>query len=291
MSSRQLRKLQQQKALAQTPPQESEESEEIEEPVVSKSRPRPNLFAALGGEDEDDEGAGQDDEDDEGTEAAPAHDVTETHNQAASKKSKKKKKKKKAKAAAALQEESPRDGDEDEDEIDRAIKELKINPGSQDASSITTSENRSSLKANELLKVNTYHLKAVNEMRNLFGREVIESANAEEQQEYARRRREAGQQDVDLETFLREPPGAKKLPEVSLRRNVFVQGRDHWPRQSAGGLTMKEIQKAADWTEYAYIHEKDYDGIQAFFFSCVQIGDPMRMVHLLKRVRTYIWIL
>ncbi|KAF7545095.1 hypothetical protein G7Z17_g9429 [Cylindrodendrum hubeiense] len=49
---------------------------------------------------------------------------------------------------------------------------------------------------------------------------------------------------------------------------------------------MREVERAEDggWTEYAYVHEGDYDAVQAFFFGCVQIGDPMRMVHLLQQV-------
>lgn len=289
MSSRQLRKLQQQRDLEKSKDvaaQDSDGSEEVEE-LAPASKARPNLFAALGGEDED---GGQDDEDDEDdAQDRVEQALSEAPPVASAKKSKKKKKKKRAKASAETPEIAA-DGRQpgvDEDEIDRAIKELKMNPQNRKGPSTEGAGYGSGTRMNELLSINTYHLKAANEMRNLFGREVIESANVEEQQENNRRRRGPVQQQVDLETFLREPPGSAKLPEVSLRRNIFVQGRDHWPRQSAGGLTMTEVQRAPDgsWTEYAYVHDKDYDSMQALFFACVQIGDPMRMVHLLKRVR------
>ncbi|PHH92587.1 hypothetical protein CDD83_6648 [Cordyceps sp. RAO-2017] len=289
MSTRQLRKLQQQRELGKavgSAARDSEGSEDHDDTDV-QTRPRPNLFAALGGGDEDVGQDGEDeDEDEEGGAVQP--DVNETQSKGDGQKAKKKKKKKRKKAKASG--ETPLDGDGNgqhglgEDEIDKAIKELKPHPHGSGVSASHDADVGLRSRMSELLAINTYHLRAANEMRNLFGREVIESASAEEQQETNRRRRAPAQRQVDLETFLREPPGAPKLSEVSLRRNIFVQGRDHWPRQSVAGLTMQEIQKAPDgsWTEYAYVHDKEYDRVQAMFFACVQVGDPMRMVHLLK---------
>lgn len=291
MSSRQLRKLQQQKALGraqQGDQHESDESEDVEESVQSTGRPRPNLFEALGGSAD---GEGEEDDDDDEDAGAPLTESREPPidepTPSAKKSKKKKKNKNKNKKAKSGKAES-----EDEDEIDKAIEQLKLRTNSTTGGQFPGQDDQHDplgprKRMNELLSINTYHLRAINEMRNLFGREVIESANAEEQQEQGNRRRQRMQQQVDLETFLREPPSAKKLPQVSLRRNVFIQGREHWPRQSAGGLTMSEIGKSSDGlsTEYAYVHDKDYDAMQAFFFACVQIGDPMRIVHLLKRAR------
>ncbi|KPM39144.1 hypothetical protein AK830_g7398 [Neonectria ditissima] len=285
MSSRQLRKLQKQRDLEKAQdvlPQSSEESDDDKGPVVAK--PRVSLFAALGG----DEAHDQDEDDEAEPEPQPTQEaVSELLEPASGKSKKKKKKKKKAKAKAAIPDEADPD-DDDEDEIDRAIKELNITTSTSNDSSAAAAvaSQASTRRINELLSINPYHLKAVNEMRNLFGREIIESAEAEDEQERNRRRHGPVQRQVDLETFLRGPPNAKKLSEVSLRRNAFIQGREHWPRQTAGGLTMREVKKAEDgtWTEYAYVHEGDYDAVQAFFFGCVQIGDPMRMVHLLQQV-------
>ncbi|KAL6412769.1 hypothetical protein AUP68_03977 [Ilyonectria robusta] len=258
MSSRQLRKLQKQKELEktqETAAHNSDESDDDQSPVVA--RPRASLFAALGGDDDE----GHDEDDEAEAEPQPAHEA--------------------AQDAADV-------NDDEEDEIDRAIKELnvttKVDPESAAAARTAQDTTR---RSNELLAINPYHLKAVNEMRNLFGRDIIMSAEAEEEQERIRRQREPRQREVDLETFLRGPPNAKKLSEVSLRRNVFIMGREHWPRGTAGGLAMEEVKKAEDgsWTEYAYMHGGEYDAVQAFFFGCVQMGDPMRMVHLLQEVR------
>lgn len=276
MSSRQLRKLQKQRELEEAQrlaEKESDESEEETAPIAAP-KPRVSLFAALGGDDDD----AQDEDEEQEEEQQVEEEVSEEQQPVTSGKSKKKKKKKKKKAAAVPEVE------EEEDEIDKAIKELNITTNAQNTSAAASTQ--STRRINELLTINPYHLRAINEMRNLFGRDIIESAEAEEEQERNRNRRQV-QREVDLETFLRSPPGAPKLPEVSLRRNVFIQGREHWPKQSAGGLMMKEVGKAPDgsWTEYAYLHDKNYDAVQAFFFACVHIGDPMRMVHLLKEVR------
>ena len=307
MSSRQLRKLQKQRELDQirdTDTQDSDDSDENDEGSHAPAgKARPNLFAALGGEDDDNGGEANDadEDDDEGGVAVKQEVEPDPKPEPSAKKNNKKKKKKKktaaAAAAAAANALEPEDigGDNDDDEIDKAIRELKISPrGDGTSSSVADEKIRHTAATNTILQINPYHLKAIHEMRNLFGREVIESAEAEEenqqQQQGGRRgnRRRQIPRQVDLETFLREPPGAKKLPEVSLRRNIFIQGKEYWPAQSAGGLTMKEIQKDEDggsWTEYAYVHDGEYDNMQTFFFACVQMGDPMRMVHLLKRVR------
>ncbi|KAF5249881.1 hypothetical protein FANTH_4850 [Fusarium anthophilum] len=273
MSTRQLRKLQKQRELEEIQilaEKSSGESDKENEPVAPK--PRVSLFAALGGDDDDE---AQDEDEEQQQQQQPEEDVTETKQPSTSGKNKKKKnKKKKSKAKAAAPE-------EDEDEIDKAMRELNIKASTPANTSTKENTSAQTRRINELLSINPYHLKANNEMRSVFGRDVIESAAAEEEQE---RNRRPMQREVDLETFLRGPPGAPKLPEVSLRRNVFIQGREHWPRQSAGGLTMKEVAKAEDGssTEYAYVHEQSYDALQAFFFTCVQIGDPQRMLVLLK---------
>lgn len=282
MSTRQLRKLQKQRELEAKNVQESEgsdgdaEDDEIA-PVVAK--PRANLFAALLGEEAEEEAEGDDDAE-ESKEQASTVDTPVEESAAAttSRKNKKKKKKGKKKAAVPTQDVEH----SEDDEIDRAIKELKIEQRSE-AGSIPSNAPAS----NGLFKIDPYNLKAVHEMRNLFGRETIESANAEEEEQ--RRGGDHGliPQQVDLETFLRGPTNARKLPEVSRRRNVFIQGREHWPMSTTGGLSMKELGKTADGAgvEYTYAHDQEYDEIQAMFFAQVQMGDPMRMVHLLGQFR------
>ncbi|PHH63253.1 hypothetical protein CDD81_6110 [Ophiocordyceps australis] len=293
MSTRQLRRLQQQRELErgkQLAAKKSDESEGDDDIGTPATRQR-NLFAALGDENH---GASKD-EDQDDSDTVVGHEQaarSERQPETAIKKSKKKKSKNKGKnrdksshqivgACADII-----SNNQEEDEIDRAIKELKITPREASITFPGREDDETATRVSQLFDIKIHHLKVANEMRSLFGRDIIESTDAEEQQESNRRRRGAVNQQVDLETFLREPPGAPKLPDYSLRRNIFVQGKDHWPRQSAGGLTMKEVSKAADGslTEYAYVHDKNYDSMQALFFACVQMGDPMRLVHLLKRI-------
>lgn len=279
MSSRQLRKIRQQQELqGATKPKVEDVSESEEEAPVAK--PRVSLFAALGGEDEDED----EDEQEEAAEPVTERDdkpAVEQAQPAAAKKRRKKKKGKKSQGPGK----APQPSAPDEDEIDKALKELNIQPRASPGDSSPGAEHTGS----GVLAINPYSLKAIHEMKALFGREVIESARAEEEAEdHAARRRllQGGARQVDLETFLKGDPG-RRLPEVTLRRNMFIQGKDNWPRAAAGGLVMREIEtdKETGTTEYAFVHEKQYDAVQSIFFHCVGMGDPMRMVHLLKQFR------
>jgi hypothetical protein len=291
MSSRQLRKLQKQRELEEaqnTPKLDQEEEEEDDDEVVdtkaSNAKPRVSLFAALGGEDDDVDEEDQDDINDAPTPAVQ-DDQQPVSSETSNNKKRKKKKKGKAKATS---EAVPKPADEDE--IDRALKELKLtNRQKAEKSAANPPVVDKEARMNELMKINTQHLRAINEMRQLFGREVMETAQTEEEREQARadRARAAGEQHVDLETFLRGQPGERKLPELSLRRNVFVQGREHWPMATSGGLTM-ELLKPGHGTmdnEYVFVHNEAYDSVQVSFFTFVMAGDPMQLVHLLHQHR------
>lgn len=287
MSSRQLRKIrQQQELLGAAKPADEAASESEEEAPVAK--PRVSLFAALGGEDE------EEDEEEEGEqEAEPVADrddkpATEQTQPAGAAKKRRKKKKGKKKQE---QDKAPEAPAPDEDEIDKALKELKIQPRASPRSHSDGTDQ----DGESVLAINPYNLKAIHEMKALFGREVIEAARAEEEAEDAAARRRllhGGARQVDLETFLKGDPG-RRLPEVTLRRNMFIQGKDNWPRAAAGGLVMREIgtDGGTGSTEFAFVHEKQYDAMQSVFFHCVGIGDPMRLVHLLKQFREWCTLL
>ena len=283
MSSRQLRKIRQQQELqAAANPEEDVTSESEGETPVAK--PRVSMFAALGGGDED-----EDEDEDEGEEEAERGVERDDKPppepaQPAAAANKKRKTKKKGKKKQSM-DKAPGAAAPDEDEIDKALKELNIQPRATPNGS--PSETRQG--GDSVLSINPYNLKAIHEMKALFGREIIDAARAEEEAEdYAARRRllQGGARQVDLETFLKGDPG-RKLPEVTLRRNMFIQGKDNWPRAAAGGLVMQEIgtDEETGSTEFAFVHEKQYDVVQSIFFHCVGIGDPMRMVHLLKQFR------
>ncbi|OLN87202.1 Ribosome quality control complex subunit 1 [Colletotrichum chlorophyti] len=282
MSSRQLRKLQKQKELDQL--QEAKVSAEAssdDEPEPAPTKPRQSLFAALGSAGDNDDHDESDNDPNEAREKVQSESEPESVPQPAKKKNKKKKKKKGKKASEQLKTESPKSENEQDDEIDRALRELNIARNAN--SNATDNLAQRSRDIDELLQINTHHLRAINEMRALFGKEAIQAAQDEERAELeAARRAQRPGQHVDLETALRGNP-RQKLPEISLRRNVFIQGKETWPRATAVGLVMKEIRKGDDGlTEFAYVHEPAYDNVQLAFFGCVQLGDPMQMIQLLR---------
>lgn len=289
MSSRQLRKIrQQQERLKAADPANSEvqelESEDAEyKPVV---KPRLSIFAALGGNNDDIEQESENDEvDGEKLEETMA-DLEPKPNASSKKKKKKRKKAKKNQAAAAAGERNEvwEAKEESEDEIDRALKELNITP--QEGG-----KEQRAMDPNRILYINPHNLRDIHELRQLFGRDTIDVVEQEEQEQeraerrgMGRRRRRMG----DMETFLKGDP-KKPLPEITLRKNIFIQGKTSWPRDTSRGLSMKEVGKAEDgsWVEYTYHHDTHYDSDQVLFFGTVGLGDPMRLVHLLKTRRKY----
>ncbi|KAK6210866.1 hypothetical protein LQW54_005741 [Pestalotiopsis sp. IQ-011] len=290
MSTRQLRKLQKQRELEALENPSIEESEESEDDVPI-AKPKTNVFsgfAALGGDD------GQ--EDDEDDEPEPEPEKEEPEPVEAPKPSAKKSKKKKKKAKKATEDttnKEERAEAEQDDEIEKALRELNLKAqASGDAAyAATTPASIAYERICELLRINTYHLKVLNEMRNLFGRDAMEAARAEEQEEEQNRTRRRGmqqlRQNVDLETYLKGVPG-KSLPEVTLRRNPFLPGKEIWPRAATDGLTMKQVKDGAMDTkcgtvEFGVAHDERYNNLETTFFQLVQMYDPMQLVHFLHR--------
>lgn len=295
MSSRQLRKLRQQQELLALQKESTERNDqggtdEDEEPLpVSRpSKPKFAGFAALAGGDDQDE----DEHDDEGDE----DELPETHQEApekvapVKKNKKSKKKKKKAKTAETLAQDEPSPAADNElDEIDRAIQELNLakeqSSGNTSAAADLAAE--AAERVSRLLRINFQHLKVLNEMRRLFGKEAMETAEHEEDTHtnatHGRRHRQPRQQQVDLETFLRGQPG-KGMPEVVRRRNPFIEGKSSWPRATAGGLTMTTVgDPKADVPEFAFSHDKAYGQLEAQFFFLVGMHDPTKLIFFLQQ--------
>ncbi|KAI5927927.1 transcriptional repressor TCF25-domain-containing protein [Camillea tinctor] len=299
MSSRQLRKLNKQRELeaphAQTLTEE--DSEESDDAPIQKSRPSMfSGFAALGDQDEqDDEDEHENDDENkekDETTLVPAPSQPIETAKTSSKKSKKKKKKTKKPGTSTTKEEPGKQ--DDMDEIDQALRELALlkKPGTSGTSagdSGSDAVSKAYERICELLRINTYHLKVINEMRNLFGREAIAAAQNEEDEERTRaqRQRRPLQQQVDLETYLKGQPG-KSLPEVTLRRNPFLPGKDSWPRASTEGLAMTQVKTEQatarpGTVEFVFSHSPAYNDLENQFFGLVQMYDPMQLVHFLHR--------
>ncbi|KAI0182060.1 DUF654-domain-containing protein [Hypoxylon sp. FL1284] len=305
MSSRQLRKLQKQQELQKLQaqiPAEDDESSEDEQPARNAKPSLFSGFAALGGQDEEDEENEEAEDDAEGkrdesveaaTNPAPEPASTEAVDSAAktssSKKSKNKKKKKKAKKQEAVPTTVDTSLPDEQDEIDQALRELDLRKPDEEPQ-----HSHSALRIYErichLLSVNTYHLKVLNEMRNLFGREAIAAAQTEEEQDQARTRRQQRTplDQVDLETFLKGQQG-KSLPEVTLRRNPFLAGKENWPNATTEGLTMEQLkdENEGDFVpmpgtaEFRFVHSDRYNFLEDKFWQTIQMFEPLAVVYFL----------
>jgi hypothetical protein len=180
------------------------------------------------------------------------------------------------------------------DEIDAAIRELNLKGGEHNTVPIISHQlDLEYERVCALLCINSQRLKVANEMRNLFGQSSAGSYdNVGSQTPRGSRRRHRGpQQHLDLETALkgRHAPG-KGLPELTLRRNLFIQGKDEWPRGTTGGLGMEVVndRESVDGTvEFRFSHSHAYTVVQEVFLTLVEMGDPQNLIeHLIENRNT-----
>lgn len=289
MSSRQLKKLQKQQELERLQNLAQDEADSSEEEIAP---PKPKTsafagFAALGDvEDEEDEGQEEAQEDDEQEESKPSEPVPAPATAKKSKKSKKKKKAAKKATDAPVTDTKPKTQDDGLDEIDKALQELSTKSAA--ATADTQQQSSYDAKLARLLSISFDHLKVINELRAMFGQETIESVrNQDEAQarDDRRRNRRGGPQQIqmDMESYLKGRPG-EKIPEVVLRKNPFVQGKDHWPKAAAGGLKMVAVtDERVEPTEYTFSHDKGYEMLEMQFYGLVDMMDPMRIVHFVHQ--------
>ncbi|KAF2417659.1 DUF654-domain-containing protein, partial [Tothia fuscella] len=132
-----------------------------------------------------------------------------------------------------------------------------------------------------LLAVNTQNLHVLNEMRRLFGRDAIDADRAPVQQEARQRgRAQRGQrQQQDQNTG---------FSALSLRRNIFIQGKESWPRATTGGLGMEIVphqpglhRPTEGIVNYTFVHATNYQEVQTQYEIAVASMDPQRLVLLL----------
>jgi hypothetical protein len=279
MSSRQLRKLQQQKELEEAARRAEEESEEEASRTPPKSKS--SLFAKLAAL-EDDE-----DEEKENSEQEALSEPEPTPTPAP--KAKKAKKKKKAKNKAK---EIPEKKEESIDDFDAALRDLNLQKPAESWHNRKPELDPQFEKICELVRIQTQHLKVANEMRNLFGRAALENHDDAGGPVGRGGRPPRGQrQQVDLETALKghHLPG-KGLPEITLRRNIFIQGKNDWPKGTTGGLTMEMVEdyRQTDGTvEFRFVHDKTYQTMQQAFHGLVEIGDPQNLITFLTKNRRF----
>ncbi|KZM19221.1 uncharacterized protein EKO05_0007320 [Ascochyta rabiei] len=256
--------------------EEEEEEEEPEEEVAPKPPSKQSLFAMLGDAGDDEDGDEDDDDDDqEQDEPAPKPLVQSTPAANPSRKSKKKKKrrgKNKSKTATPQADAA----DSGLDEIDQALLALNLTSSGKKGTDepLTPAISEETQQLFSALSIDTTHLHAANEMKKLFGRTALQHADDDEP-------RQRQQQGIAARVAGRNQPGSR-LTGLSLRRNIFVQGKEEWPRATSGGLGMEIVEKRADGSvEYRFVHNTSYQETQRQFAVCVASMDPERMVQLL----------
>ncbi|KAF2801140.1 DUF654-domain-containing protein [Melanomma pulvis-pyrius CBS 109.77] len=279
MSSRALRRAQKEREEREQHDalRQEDEEDESDQDVAPAPKPRPSLFALLGDTGDDDNDDDEEEDKDENVEPETAAAPVSRPSQ----KSKRKKKKGKGKAKVAEPETTPPSSKlaSGLDEIDLALHALNLtsqaekNPDSDQLISTISGE---MLQLYSVLAVDTQHLHAANEMRKLFGRAAAQGADNDEPARARRRGRGRGQQQGGI-------PGNQHLTSIVLRRNIFIQGKEGWPRATLGGLSMEVVEKRSDGSvEYRFMHNTTYQSVQREFEICVASMDPERMLQLLS---------
>ncbi|KKY14512.1 putative nulp1-pending protein [Diplodia seriata] len=288
MSARALRKLQREleekKQLEQLAADNDADNESEEEQPTARPA-KASMFAMLGAEEDEDEDEDEKQEPQD-TPEAPEESEEEAPKPKAPSAKKNKKKKKKAKAAKQATDTPTKEqsAPSELDEIDLALQSLKV--GRSEDKGKSAEESAADAAAQELyrlLAVDTQGLHAQNEMRKLFGRATLENRSDDEPAGRGRRGRGAQQLGLAQAVAARNIPGGQGFASLGLRRNIFIQGKEEWPRATSGGLGMEIVEKRADGTvEYRFIHSTAYQDVQRQFESCVASMDPNRLVQLLQ---------
>ncbi|KAI4105333.1 MAG: hypothetical protein L6R37_002783 [Teloschistes peruensis] len=295
MSSRALRKLQReqekQKQLQQIHEASDDEASEHEHPQKQKAL---NTFDILNQSADSDE---KTDDEQQDTESANAHHTTEDgvsedlyhdpgpdSSKAKAKQKKKRKSSKKSKnTAQSGVEPTSIERPDGLDEIDLALKSLSTHPSNPPLGRKELEPREDDFELYRLLAVESRNLNAANEMKRLFGNVVLERENDEPG--HARRRGRIQQLDLGGALAGRNSPVSRGqgLAGLALRRNVFIAGKEEWPKATSGGLGMELVEKFDDETiEYRFVHNTAYQNVQRQFDTCVESLDPQRLIQLLQ---------
>ncbi|KAL8937804.1 MAG: hypothetical protein Q9211_003499 [Gyalolechia sp. 1 TL-2023] len=169
------------------------------------------------------------------------------------------------------------------DEIDLALKSLSTQSSALGPKPVLPSSHDTFPAMYRLLAIDAKNLNAANEMKRLFGNVVFEGENDEPVQ--ARRRGRVQHLDLGGALAGRNSPISRGqgLAGLALRRNVFMPGKEEWPKAASGGLGMELVEKLNDGTaEYRFVHNTTYQDVQRQFETCVESLDPQRLIHLLQ---------
>ncbi|KAI9727084.1 MAG: hypothetical protein M1828_007285 [Chrysothrix sp. TS-e1954] len=290
MSSRALRRAQkerEQKDAEQkqsTSDLEDSDDDEVDGPPKSHT----SAFALLEHVDDeiDEERASQNDSEGSTHEEDP-HLITETaatiRTPTSSRKKKKKKKQSKANGTSTSATLTKSTG---VDDIDAALKALSTKPTVAVSPQETVAPDAGLVEACRLLSIDTQHLHVSNEMKRIFGRGAF-SVDREQNEAAAANTRHATEEGgITIREAVsgRQTPGGAGLPAMARKRNVFVQGKEEWPKATGGGLGMELVEKSKDGlsVEYRFTHNTQYQATQNEFNTAVATMDVNALVHMVR---------
>ena len=173
------------------------------------------------------------------------------------------------------------------DEIDLAIKSLPTKSRNGSYAYSNAQVNDGEAEVSLLLGIDSRQLNVMNEMKRLFGKVVLEEDGEGSGIQGPGRRRGRGPQHHDLGTALagRNSPVSRGqgLAGLALRRNVFMIGKEEWPKATSGGLGMEVDGKLINGiTRYRFVHNPVYQDVQSQFEECVDSMQPRRLIALLQ---------
>lgn len=292
MSSRALRKLQREQERRQQQVHDEERSSDLDDENDDQSlrNTKQNMFDMLN-EGEASQADGESDNPPEEAEPDKTKNLENVKPQNPAKKKKKKGRQQTSQVATQKSNGQTNPSGHTSDEIDRALRTLSMNTNPSKPVYQNSSIDDGTQSLHSLLTVDPKNLNSINEMKRLFGNAVLDADNHGAAPAGAGRRRGRGPQMLDLGGALagRNAPGGRGqgLSGLALRRNVFMQGKEEWPRGTGGGLGMEVVEKHDDKTiEYRFVHNTAYQDVQRQFESCVESMDPQRMIQLLQFNRT-----
>ena len=287
MSSRALRKLQREREEKSRLEklQEDASDDEVEQHSPVQAR-KANAFSFLNAAEDDEEPSDPKVEEKEaGSSVTPRPAESDSSNPPTKKPKKKRKKKATQPKPPPHEQKQPEHEDDSKlDEIDAALRSLRIDDGNAAQNRQPAGPDEAMKAFFDLLAVDSKHLNPLNEMKKLFGNTVLANEGSDAA---AGRRRGRGPQALDLSAALtaRYNPYSRGqgLSGLVTRRNIFIPGKEEWPKATSGGLGMEMVERAWDFTtEFRFMHSKIYEESQKEFNYCVETLDPQAMITLLQ---------
>ncbi|XP_038070196.1 transcription factor 25-like [Patiria miniata] len=169
----------------------------------------------------------------------------------------KRKKKKKKKRKQADSETKAEDVPENEDEIDASVREVNAMLGALPngrAGQITHGATAVPMETKAVLAVEHKNLNADNEMRRIFGSNVVRQT-----EQRKRGRRKAYQ-----------------------RSTWLVNPKAEWPNIGKSGLSMRQLEIKGGYQYFTLEHSKDYQQVQFQFLDAVESLNPQNLTVLLQ---------